>query len=59
MKPRNKYIPATGFPSRNWEVCMTMNGYWGYNAYDERWKSTKELLRMLIEIVSKGGELSA
>ncbi|HEX7366478.1 MAG TPA: alpha-L-fucosidase, partial [Pelobium sp.] len=48
-------IPATGFPGRNWEVCMTMNGNWGYNAYDDRWKSTKDLLRKLIDIVSKGG----
>jgi alpha-L-fucosidase len=50
-----QYIPATGLPGRNWEVCMTMNGFWGYNAFDERWKSTKELLHKLIDIVSKGG----
>lgn len=49
------FIPATGFPGRNWEVCMTLNGSWGYNAYDERWKSTKEVLQMLVNIVSKGG----
>ena len=48
-------IPATGFPNRNWEVCMTMNGNWGYNAWDDRWKSTKDLLQKLIDIVSKGG----
>jgi len=34
---------------------MTMNGHWGYNAYDDRWKSTEDLLRKLIDIVSKGG----
>ncbi|NWJ51457.1 MAG: alpha-L-fucosidase [Bacteroidetes bacterium] len=50
-----QFIPATGFPGRNWEVCMTMNGHWGYNAYDENWKSTKELLIKLIDIASKGG----
>lgn len=48
-------IPATGFPNRNWEVCMTMNGHWGYNAFDDNWKSTKDLLRKLIDINSKGG----
>jgi len=48
-------IPVTGFPGRNWEVCMTMNGHWGYNAYDDRWKSTEDLLRKLIDIASKGG----
>jgi alpha-L-fucosidase len=34
---------------------MTMNDHWGYNAYNERWKSTTDLLQKLIDIVSKGG----
>lgn len=55
LETPEQFIPATGFPKRNWEVCMTMNGHWGYNAYDDRWKSTSELLRKLIDIVSKGG----
>ena len=48
-------VPATGLKGKNWEVCMTMNEHWGYNAFDEQWKSTRELLHMLIDIVSKGG----
>jgi alpha-L-fucosidase len=55
LETPEQYVPATGFPGRNWEVCMTMNGHWGYNAYDERWKSTTDLLQKLIDIVSKGG----
>jgi len=55
LETPEQFIPATGFPNRNWEVCMTMNGHWGYNAYDDKWKSTKELLQKLIDIVSKGG----
>jgi alpha-L-fucosidase len=55
LETPEQFIPATGFPGRNWEVCMTMNGYWGYNAYDDRWKSTTELIQKLIDIVSKGG----
>ncbi len=35
-------IPATGFPGRDWETCMTMNGTWGYKQYDKNWKSTEE-----------------
>ncbi|MFY7867473.1 alpha-L-fucosidase [Roseateles sp.] len=50
-----QFIPATGFPRQNWEVCMTMNGHWGYNAWDDDWKSTGDLLRKLIDIASKGG----
>ncbi|MFY7899370.1 MAG: alpha-L-fucosidase [Chitinophagaceae bacterium] len=55
LETPEQFIPATGFPGRNWEVCMTMNGQWGYNAYDDNWKSTKDLLQKLIDIVSKGG----
>jgi alpha-L-fucosidase len=55
LETPEQFVPATGFPGRNWEVCMTMNGHWGYNAYDDRWKSTIDLLQKLIDIVSKGG----
>lgn len=50
-----QHIPATGIPGRDWEVCMTMNDTWGYKSYDDNWKSTKMLLRNLIDIASKGG----
>jgi alpha-L-fucosidase len=50
-----QYIPATGFPGRDWETCMTMNGTWGYKSFDNNWKSTETLLRNLIDIASKGG----
>lgn len=55
LETPEQYIPATGFPGKNWEVCMTMNNNWGYNAYDEHWKPTKELIRKLVDIASKGG----
>lgn len=55
LETPEQFIPSTGLPGKSWEVCMTMNGHWGYNAYDERWKSKTELLRKLIDIVSKGG----
>ncbi len=55
LETPEQFVPATGFPGRNWEVCMTMNGNWGYNAWDDRWKSTTDLLQKLIDIVSKGG----
>jgi len=50
-----QYIPPTGFPGRDWEVCMTMNDTWGYKSYDNNWKSTKTLIRNLVDIASKGG----
>ncbi len=50
-----QYIPAHGFPGRDWEACMTMNDTWGYKSYDNNFKSTELLLRNLIDIASKGG----
>jgi len=50
-----QFVPATGFPGRNWETCMTMNDTWGYKSKDNNWKSTKEIIQTLIDIVSKGG----
>lgn len=47
-------IPATGIDS-DWESCMTMNRTWGYKPDDTKWKSSEELIRNLIDIVSKGG----
>jgi alpha-L-fucosidase len=48
-------IPAIGLPGISWETCMTMNDHWGYNSHDLNFKSTKELLRNLTDIASKGG----
>lgn len=50
-----QFVPATGIPGRDWEVCMTMNDTWGYKSYDNNWKPTEELLRNLVDIASKGG----
>ena len=55
LETPEQYIPATGYPGRNWEVCMTMNDTWGYKSWDDNWKSGEELLLKLSEIVSKGG----
>lgn len=38
-----------------WQTVGTTNNSWGYKSYDHDWKSPKELLFWLIEIVSKGG----
>ncbi len=50
-----QYIPATGFPGRDWETCMTMNDTWGYKSYDQNWKSSTTIIRNLVDIASKGG----
>ncbi len=49
-------IPPAGFgPGVDWESCMTMNDHWGYNRYDQNWKSPGVLVRNLIDCASKGG----
>jgi alpha-L-fucosidase len=48
-------IPATGLPGVDWESCMTMNDNWGYNKADKKFKSTQDMIRMLADIASKGG----
>ncbi|HOX38002.1 MAG TPA: alpha-L-fucosidase [Candidatus Brocadiia bacterium] len=40
-----------------WETCQTFSGSWGYHRDEASWKSVGQLLRMLIEVVSKGGNL--
>jgi alpha-L-fucosidase len=49
-------VPANGFgPGVYWESCMTMNNHWGYNKNDINWKSAKELIHILVDCSSKGG----
>ncbi len=50
-------VPPTGLPGVDWETCMTMNDHWGYNSHDENWKSSEQLIRTLVDVASKGGNL--
>jgi len=40
-----------------WEACMTLNDHWGYCSKDKNYKTAKNVIRMLTECVSKGGNL--
>ncbi len=40
-----------------WETCQTFSGSWGYYRDEHTWKDAKQLLVLLIESVSKGGNL--
>jgi len=55
-------IPAGGMKDVNgvrvpWETCITLNDHWGYCAKDKNYKSAKNVINMLVECVSKGGNL--
>jgi alpha-L-fucosidase len=50
-----QHIPDAGLPGVDWESCMTMNTSWGYNAHDQKWKNSKQIIQHLVDIASKGG----
>ncbi len=40
-----------------WETCQTFSGSWGYYRDETSWKSPAQLIELLTESVSKGGNL--
>ena len=55
-------IPAEGILDEAgspipWEACMTFNNHWGWYRGDHAFKSSTTIIRKLIEVVSKGGNL--
>ena len=40
-----------------WEACMTIGDFWQYSIKDTRFKSAKELIRILVDVASRGGNL--
>ena len=39
----------------DWETPATINDTWGFKTHDHNWKSSTQLIRNLVDIVSKGG----
>ena len=54
MTTGDNFIPLLPFDGP-FEVPATMNATWGFNKYDQNWKSTEYLIRSLVKIVSRGG----
>ena len=48
-------IPPDLQAAIDWETPATINDTWGFKTHDHNWKSTTQLVRNLVEIVSKGG----
>ena len=55
FQPRS-WVTVNGKPVI-WEACQTFSGSWGYHRDEESWKSLDVLVQMLIDSVSKGGNL--
>lgn len=57
-----QYVPSEGLKDEKgnpvvWESCQTFSGSWGYHRDEESWKSAQMLVEMLVDHVSKGGNL--
>lgn len=54
--PPEGIVDAAG-KSLPWEACITLNNNWGYSASDIDYKSPSQVVRALVECVSKNGNL--
>ena len=45
------------FKKQTWETCQTFAGSWGYYRDENKWKTHRQLLDLLITSVSNGGNL--
>jgi alpha-L-fucosidase len=57
-----QYVPDDGMRGPDgarlvWEGCQTFSGSWGYHRDEAGWKSSSQLLQMLVHHVSRGGNL--
>lgn len=54
--PEKAIVDKQGRPLP-WESCLTLNNSWGYNRYDNNWKSAPLVIHTLVNCVSKNGNL--
>jgi len=57
-----QYTPSAGLKKKDgspmpWEGCQTFSGSWGYFRDETSWKSPEMLVQMLVNHVSRGGNL--
>ncbi len=57
-----QYVPRVGLRDEAgnpilWEGCQTFSGSWGYHRDETTWKTTHQLVSMLIQHVARGGNL--
>jgi alpha-L-fucosidase len=57
-----QFVPEKGMTDEDgnpvvWEGCQTFSGSWGYHRDESTWKSVEMLVQMLIDHVSKNGNM--
>lgn len=50
-------IPVVPPQNPYWELCYTMNDSWGYQPYDQKYKTSNMIVRTLADVISMGGNL--
>ncbi len=56
MKTPEQHLPAAKM-SEPWEACFTMGTEWPFKPTNETYKSGTELIKMVVEVRAKGGNL--
>ena len=55
QRKTGKWPMWNGKKAPSWETCQTFSGSWGYYRDEMTWKDLRQLLVMIIDNVSKGG----
>ncbi|NCA86448.1 MAG: alpha-L-fucosidase [Clostridia bacterium] len=50
-------VPITKPKDKYWELCMTMNDSWGFQHHDLNYKTANQIIRIFVDVISKGGNL--
>ncbi len=50
-------IPVQRPNAEYWELCITMNDSWGYQGKDKNHKTPQQVVDLLVDCISKGGNL--
>lgn len=50
-------IPVLSPENEFWELCYTMNDSWGFQPFDNHYKSPNMIVRTLADVISMGGNL--
>ncbi|MCE3074201.1 alpha-L-fucosidase [Chryseobacterium gwangjuense] len=50
-------IPVISPESKFWELCYTMNDSWGFQPFDNHYKTPNMIVRTLTDVISMGGNL--
>ncbi|UIR57514.1 alpha-L-fucosidase [Sphingobacterium sp. SRCM116780] len=50
-------IPVVRPEAKYWELCYTMNDSWGYQPFDQHYKSPNMIVRTLVDCIAMGGNL--